>query len=80
MVRKTRVPIKVSAPASPRKQETDPGDIEGRIERLEQRMDESILGDDGLAALDQGIDKNPSGDALQRAVRRSNIKRGSRKA
>ena len=59
---------------------TDDDQLEKRIERLEQRLDESILGDDGLAAVEQGVDRNPSGDPLQRAVRRSNVKRGSRKA
>jgi hypothetical protein len=59
---------------------TDQDQLEKRIERLEQRLDESILGDDGLAAVEQGVDRNPSGDTLQRAVRRSNVKRGSRKA
>lgn len=54
--------------------------LEKRIERLEQRLEESILGDDGLAAVDKGIDREPSGDTLKRAVRRSNVKRGSRKA
>lgn len=64
--------------------------LEGRIERLEERLEESILGDDGLASLDQGVDRQgtnrqgmdpePSGDTLDRAVRRSNVKRGSRKA
>ena len=66
-------------PALP-KPEDDTSELRERIERLEQRFDESILGDDGLAAVEQGIDRNPSGDALQRAVRRSNTKRGSRKA
>jgi hypothetical protein len=53
--------------------------LEQRIERLEQRLEESILGDDGLAAV-EGVDRRVSGDPLKRAVRRSNIKRGSRKA
>jgi hypothetical protein len=55
-------------------------DLADRIERLEQRIDESILGDDGIAAVEDGVDREPSGDALRRAVRRSNVKRGSRKA
>ena len=59
---------------------TDDDQLEKRIERLEQRIDESILGDDGLAAVEQGIDRSPSGDPLKRAVTRSNVKRGSRKA
>ncbi|MCX7304941.1 MAG: hypothetical protein NTV73_11500 [Hyphomicrobiales bacterium] len=58
--------------------ETD--DLMERIERLEQRLDHSILGDDGVAELDKGIDKSGAGDPLQRAVQRSNVKRGSRKA
>ena len=65
-------------------------ELEERIERLEERLEESILGDDGLAALDQGTgrqdtvrqgtDRKPSGDTLKRAVRRRNVERGSRKA
>ncbi len=55
-------------------------ELRKRIERLEERLDASIAGDDGLAELDKGIDKSPSGNPLERAVRRSNIKRGSRKA
>ncbi|HEY6632103.1 MAG TPA: hypothetical protein VIZ90_11680 [Rhizobiaceae bacterium] len=56
------------------------GEIEERIERLERRLEESLLGDDGLAAVQDGIDREPSGDALRRAVRRSNVKRGGSKA
>ena len=65
-------------------------ELEERIERLEERLEESILGDDGLAALDQGTgrqgtdlqgaDRKPSGDTLKRAVGRRNVKHGSRKA
>ena len=65
-------------------------ELEERIERLEERLEESILGDDGLAALDQGTDRQgtdlqgtdrkPSGAPLKRAVRRQNVKHGSRKA
>ena len=60
-------------------------ELEERIERLEERLEESILGDDGLAALDQGTgrqgtDREPSGAPLKRAVRRRNVERGSRKA
>jgi len=55
-------------------------ELADRIDRLEQRIDESILGDDGLAAVEDGVDRQPSGDDLQRAVRRSNVKRSSRKA
>ena len=43
-------------------------ELRERIERLEERLDESILGEDGLAELDPDIDKSPSGDALERAV------------
>lgn len=64
------------APAAP----PDADELRKRIERLEDRLDHSILGDDGAAELDKGIDKAASGDSLQRAVRRSNVKRGSRKA
>ena len=65
-------------------------ELEERIERLEERLEESILGDDGLAALDQGTgrqrtdrqgtDRKPPGDTPKRAVGRSNVERGSRKA
>jgi hypothetical protein len=55
-------------------------ELEERIERLEERLEESILGDDGLAAIDSGVGRETSGDALKRAVRRSNVKCGSRKA
>ena len=65
-------------------------ELEERIERLEERLEESILGDDGLAALDQGTgrqrtdrqgtDRTPPGDTPKRAVGRSNVERGSRKA
>jgi len=51
--------------------------LESRIERLEQRLEESILGDDGLAAVETNIDREPSGDVLKRAVRRANTKRGN---
>ena len=78
MARKMQTPIKAPPESKPTK--GDIGDIEERIERLERRIDESILGDDGVAAIDPDIDRSPSGDALQRAVRRSNLKRGSRKA
>jgi hypothetical protein len=59
---------------------TETDDLRERIERLEERLDNSILGDDGVTQLDKGIDKAASGDPLQRAVRRSNDRRGSRKA
>jgi hypothetical protein len=54
--------------------------LEKRIERLEQRLEESLIDDDGLAAAGSGLDRSESGDALERAVSRSNRKRGSRKA
>ena len=54
--------------------------LEKRIERLEQRLEESIIDGDGLAAAGSGLDRSESGDALERAVSRSNRKRGSRKA
>jgi hypothetical protein len=65
---------------SPPAADVEAKELRKRIERLEERMDESILGDDGLAQRDPGIDKSASGDALQKAVRRSNVGRGSRKA
>lgn len=78
---------KPTAAATPAKQKAlspEAAELRQRIERLEERLDASILGDDGLAeidaGLDKGIDKTPSGDPLERAVRRSNVKRGSRKA
>ena len=65
-------------------------ELEELFERLEERLEESFLGDDGLAALDQGTgrqgtdlqgtDRKPSGAPLKRAVRRQNVKHGSRKA
>jgi hypothetical protein len=54
--------------------------LEKRIERLEQRLEQSLLDDDGLAAAGTGLDRSESGDALEKAVSRSNRKRGSRKA
>ena len=52
------------------------GELEARIERLEKRLDESVLGNDGLAvAADSGVDRSETGDALQRAVSRSKDKR-----
>ena len=83
MVRKTQpADAKTQPPAKAAKPdpEAESGELKERIERLEQRFDESILGDDGLAAVEQGVDRNPSGDSRQRVVRRSNVKRDSRKA
>jgi hypothetical protein len=86
MTRKTQQDIVTrhrDAAASKPAVERSPSDddqLEKRIERLEQRLDESILGDDGLAAVEQGVDRDPSGDPLRRAGRRSNVKRRSRKA
>jgi len=81
----TSKPAPETAPAQPSAAGTpiappDADELRKRIERLEERLDHSILGDDGVAELDKGIDKADSGDPLQRAVRRSNVKRGSRKA
>jgi hypothetical protein len=60
----------------------DENQLEKRIERLEDRLEESVRGNDGLAIArtDRGLDDSETEDALQRAVSRSNIKRGSRKA
>jgi hypothetical protein len=60
----------------------DENQLEKRIERLEDRLEESVRGNDGLAIArtDRGLDNSETEDALQRAVSRSNIKRGSRKA
>jgi hypothetical protein len=86
MTRKTQQDIVTrhrDAAASKPAAERSPSDddqLEKRIERLEQRLDESIFGDDALAAVEQGVDRDPSGDPLRRAVRRSNVKRRSRKA
>jgi len=80
MVRKTQPDNAKTQPATKAaKPEREAGELRERIERLEQRLEESILADDGLAAVEKGVDPNPSGDALQRAVRRSNARRGSRK-
>lgn len=59
----------------------DVDQLEKRIERLEERLEESVRGNEGLAFVrDEGIDRGETQDALKRAVSRSNIKRGSRKA
>lgn len=56
--------------------------LEKRIERLERRLEDSVRGNDGLgiSRTDRGLDDSETEDALKRAVVRSNIKRGSRKA
>ena len=56
--------------------------LEKRVERLERRLEESVRGNDGLgiSRTDRGLDGSETEDALKRAVVRSNIKRGSRKA
>ncbi len=61
---------------------SDENALEKRIERLEQRLEESVRGNDGLgiSRTDRGLDGSETEDALKRAVDRSNIKRGSRKA
>jgi hypothetical protein len=78
------MPRTTASKPGPSAADVEAKELRKRIERLEERMDESILGDDGLAqiapGLDSGIDKSASGDALQKAVRRSNAGRGSRKA
>ncbi|MBA3448344.1 MAG: hypothetical protein H0T56_12190 [Pseudaminobacter sp.] len=55
--------------------------LEKRIERLEQRMEESVRGNDGLAVsrTDRGLDGSETEDALKRAVSRSQSKRGGGK-
>jgi hypothetical protein len=60
----------------------DENALEKRIERLEQRLEESVRGNDGLGISRTGrsLDDSETEDALKRAVDRSNIKRGSRKA
>lgn len=73
-------PAKSKIAAEQTRREVEAKELRKRIERLEERIEESFLGDDGAAQLDPGIDKTPSGDALQKAVRRSNVRRGSRKA
>jgi len=62
--------------------ESDVNALEKRIERLERRLEESVRGNDGLGVsrTDRGFDGSETEDALKRAVVRSNIKRGSRKA
>ena len=61
---------------------SDENALEKRIERLERRLEESVRGNDGLGVsrTDRGLDGSKTEDALKRAVVRSNIKRGSRKA
>ena len=68
--------------AAVERQPTDADKLEKRIERLEQKLEESVRGNDGLAVsrTDRGLDGSETEDALQRAVSRSNVKRGSRKA
>lgn len=83
MARKTKpanATTETASNAAKLKLEAETRDLRQRMERLEQRLEKSIFGDDELASIEQGVDRNPSGDTLQRAVRRSNIKRGSRKA
>ena len=60
----------------------DENQLEKRIERLERKLEESVRGNDGLALVrdDRGLDSSETEDALERAVSRSNVKRGSRKA
>ena len=60
----------------------DENQLEKRIERLERKLEESVRGNDGLALVrdDRGLDFSETEDALERAVSRSNVKRGSRKA
>lgn len=62
--------------------QADVNQLEKRIERLEEKLEESVRGNEGLALVsdDRGIEGSETGDALKRAVTRSNIKRGSRKA
>lgn len=47
-----------------RRQQIESDELRQRMERLEERLDDSFLGDDGLAEFDQsldpGSDKNPS--------------------
>ncbi len=80
MIRKTDTPItprkSSEVPTAQGRSGSETEELRHRIERLEERLDASILGDDGLAELDQGIDKSPAGDALRKAVRRSNARRG----
>jgi len=59
-------------------QTTETDELRERIERLEERLDHRILGDDGMAELDSGIDKSASADPLRKAVERSNVKRGGK--
>ncbi|WP_353643361.1 hypothetical protein [Mesorhizobium sp. WSM2239] len=61
---------------------SDENALEKRIERLERRLEKSVRGNDGLgiSRTDRGLDDSETEDALKRAVVRSNIKRGSRKA
>ena len=76
MTARRRAAEAVDQPAS------DETALEKRIERLEQRLEESVRGNDGLgiSRTGRGLDDSETDDALKRAVQRSNIKRGSRKA
>jgi hypothetical protein len=60
----------------------DVNQLEKRIERLEEQLEESVRGNKGLALVrdDRRIDGSETQEALKRAVKRSNIKRDSRKA
>lgn len=73
--------LETAQPAKP-KPGASAEDLEKRIERLEHILDASIVGDDGLALVGTGhtLDSSEAQDPLQRAVERSNRKRGGRKA
>ncbi len=83
---KTQTDIAAKTQALEKTQPAKPGasaeDLEKRIERLEHILDASIVGDDGLALVGTGhtLDSSEAQDPLQRAVERSNRKRGGHKA
>jgi hypothetical protein len=59
-----------------------PASDENALEKRVERLEESVRGNDGLgiSRADRGLDDSETEDALKRAVVRSNIQRGSRKA
>lgn len=76
--------MKASTPQAPAKAEqtkpdVDASEIMQRIERLEQRLEDSILGDDGLAAVKQDVERDLTDDPLRRAADKPNVRQTGRK-
>lgn len=67
-----------------RRQQIESDELRQRMERLEERLDDSFLGDDGLAEFDQsldpGKDKSSSANPSREAVERLTGKRTPPKA